>query len=68
MGSIGEVDNHVTTSILGIDLSGPANTADTAVAVFEADSKEARLVREVDGATDAAILAIVAELAEPVVV
>src|SRR5688572_17571715 len=44
--------------VVGIDLSGPANPADTAVAAFRAEHDRLVLVEAVKGADDHAILSL----------
>ena len=49
-------------TIIGIDLSGPSNIRDTALAVFMSRGEELCLERTATGVSDAAILEITAEL------
>ena len=49
--------------IVGIDLSGPRNTADTYLVSFEERANEIHLIESLQGADDAQILASVSRLA-----
>lgn len=48
--------------IIGIDLSGPSNTADTVCTLFEQEGKALRLISCMQGATDGDIVKLVAGL------
>ena len=48
--------------IVGIDLSGPSNTADTSLVVFRANGERLKLQQSLPGAGDGAIYDIVADL------
>jgi len=48
--------------VVGIDLSGPGNAADTAVAVFEGNGGGLRLRQRIAGASDADILSLISHL------
>ena len=58
------------SSVIGIDLSGPRNLADTCVAVFAAQPDNLSFQRAIHGASDQQIYHLVSNLgtAEPVVV
>ncbi|MEX1365431.1 MAG: DUF429 domain-containing protein [Nannocystaceae bacterium] len=51
------------TTIVGIDLAGPSNTADTALVIGRATSKTLELQEARIGVTDSSILALARELA-----
>jgi len=48
--------------VVGIDLSGPSNTADTAVTVFAEDGAALTLVDSIEGATDEDIFRLIQKL------
>lgn len=52
-----ETDQHPYAGIIGIDLSGPTNTADTAIARFAGSGDRLTLVEHAVGASDEILLA-----------
>ncbi len=50
--------------VIGIDLSGPGNSADTAVVVFTAEDARLRFERAIDAADDQTIFDLVSDLAK----
>ena len=53
-----EIGQRSYTSVIGVDLSGPTNTADTAIVHFAVDGHGLRLLEYATGASDEILLAL----------